>query len=433
MLEAHKIYIYDRIKETSYTIGTGNFVLNGAANGFSSFGSVYDNNDNVYYAATDGTFYEVGSGVYLSGVQNSLIRFPFKSTNNNAKVNFGEGLKEVFVTYPATNAVYTASGIQSHSFPKNSGLAFWSSSNIINYDGNIVWDSGNSRLGINKNQPSFAIDIGGNSAYSIIRSSGLYVGSSGIVFPSGNNGDSGYIGGSQLAHYEPNVLNSLTGTDEVLELSGVAKNNILFKKQNAGLVFAGPASGCTPPCSPDYPVFRPLLLEDIHDIDAEIVNNGSGLALYQNFGVNTAKLDGRVNSYTNAFDPILSSGGWLRSSYVASGLYGGAISLIDTASPNPSGQYGYSLFTTASGVNLNIAMGNISGVPTNVVTINTANPSGINGSTLNFEGQRLRIKNSYTPPSSSGVGVSGEICWDNNYIYVCVAPDTWKRSYLSTW
>ena len=56
MLEAHKIYIYDRIKETSYTTGTGNFALNGAANGFSSFGSVYDNNDNVFYAATDGTF-----------------------------------------------------------------------------------------------------------------------------------------------------------------------------------------------------------------------------------------------------------------------------------------------------------------------------------------------------------------------------------------
>jgi hypothetical protein len=430
MLENHKIYIYDRIKETSYTIGTSNFVLNGAANGFSSFGSAYANGANIFYAATDGTFYEVGSGVYVSGVQNSLIRFPFKSTNNNNKVSFGEGIKEVFVTYPATNSVYTASGLQSHTFPKNSGLAFWSSSNILNYDGRIVWDSGNARLGINKNQPSFAIDIGGNGSQSIIRSSGFYAGSSGVIFPSGNNGNSSYFGGVQLAHYEPNALNSLTGSDDVLELSGVAKNNILLKKQNAGLVFAGPASGCTPPCSPDYPTFRPLLIEDIHDLNADIINNN--LAIYHKVGINTSKIDGNVTSYNNVFDP-LSSGSWIRSAYTASGLYGGAISLIDTVNSNPSGQFGYSIFTTGSGVNLNIRMGNISGIQSEVLAINTSGLNTINTSTLNFAGQRLRVKNQYTPPSSSGVGVSGEICWDNSYIYVCIAPNTWKRSFLSTW
>lgn len=430
MLEEHKIYIHDRIKETSYTIGTSNFVLNGAANGFSSFGSSYENGDNVFYAATDGTFYEVGSGVYVTGVQNALVRFPFKSTNNNNKVNFGEGLKEIFVTYPATNAVYTASGLQNHTFPKNSGLAFWSSSNIINYDSRIIWDSGRARLGINKDSPSFTIDIGGDGAQSIIRSSGFYVGSSGVIFPSGNNGDSNYFGGIQLAHYEPNALNSITGSDEVLELSGVAKNSILLKKQNAGLVFAGPASGCTPPCSPDYPTFRPLLIEDIHDLNADIINNN--LAIYHKVGVNTSKIDGNITSYNNVFDP-LSSGSWIRSAYTASGLYGGAISLIDTVNSNPSGQFGYSIFTTESGVNLNIRMGNISGIQSEVMRISTSGLSTINSGVLDFAGQRLRIRNQYTPLSSSGVGVSGEICWDNNYLYVCIAPNTWKRSYLSTW
>lgn len=432
MLEDHKIYIHDRIKETSYTIGTSNFVLNGAANGFSSFDSVYSNNDNVFYAATDGTFYEVGSGVYVTGVQNSLVRFPFKSTNNNNKVNFGEGLKEVFVTYPATNSVYTASGLQNHTFPKNSGLAFWSSSNIINYDSRIVWDSGNSRLGINKNQPSFAIDVGGDGPQSIVRSSGFYVGSSGVIFPSGNNGDSNYFGGVQLAHYEPNALNSLTGSDAVLELSGIAKNNILLKKQDAGLVFAGPASGCTPPCSPDYPTFRPLLLEDIHDVNADLIDAGSGLSLFHKIGVNTSRIDGNITSYNNSFTPLV-SGSWIKSAYTASGVHGGGFSLVDTTNPNPSGQLGYSIFTTQNGANLNIGLGNVDSTQSTVLIINTINASGVGESVLDFVGRKLKIRNTFTPTSSSGVGVSGEICWDNNYIYVCVADNTWKRSYLSTW
>ena len=31
------------------------------------------------------------------------------------------------------------------------------------------------------------------------------------------------------------------------------------------------------------------------------------------------------------------------------------------------------------------------------------------------------------------VGVAGEICFDNNYVYCCVAENTWKRFALSTW
>jgi hypothetical protein len=435
MLESHKIYLYDRIKETSYTIGTANFVLNGAANGFSSFGSSYENGESLFYAATDGTFYEVGSGIYVTGVQNSLIRFPFKSTNNNTKVNFAEGIKEVFVTYPATNSVYTASGLQGSSPPQAGSLAIWSSSNILNYDNKIVWDSDNYRLGINRSSPVYALDIGGNGSESIVRSSGLYIGSVGIVFPAGNNGDSSYSGGIQLTHYIPNALNSLTGIDHVIELSGVAKNNFLLKKQNAGLVFAGPASGCTPPCSPDYPTFRPMLIEDIHDLNADLVDNSSGLAIYHKIGINTSKLDGNVTSYNNLFTPSV-SGSWIKSSYTASGLFGGAISLIDTVSPVPSSQYGYSIYTSASGMDLNISMGNVSGIQSQIIHIGTLNSIGVadpTTSTFNFSGRKIKIANTFTPTSSSGVGNVGEICWDSNYLYVCVAPNTWKRSYISTW
>jgi hypothetical protein len=260
------IYVSDRIKEISYTLGTGNFLLNGPVIGFSSFGSSYQNNDNVFYAATDGTSYEVGSGIYVTGVQNSLVRFPFKSSNSNSKVNFPEGIKEVFVTYPATHAISNCSGISDFSLPQKSGIAIWESSNHLNYSNNLVWDSANSRLGINNTSPAYGVDLGGDGYQSIIKASGFICGSSGLYFPSGNNGDSGYVGGRQLAHFVPNSVDTLSGASYVLELSGVVNQNFLFKQQNAGTVFAGPPSGCTPPCSPGYPAFRQLVSEDIPDL-----------------------------------------------------------------------------------------------------------------------------------------------------------------------
>jgi len=37
------------------------------------------------------------------------------------------------------------------------------------------------------------------------------------------------------------------------------------------------------------------------------------------------------------------------------------------------------------------------------------------------------------PGSSSASGTQGSITWDNDYIYICVATDTWKRAALSAY
>lgn len=42
----------------------------------------------------------------------------------------------------------------------------------------------------------------------------------------------------------------------------------------------------------------------------------------------------------------------------------------------------------------------------------------------------LRLTNSRTPAYDS-TGVVGQICWDENYIYVCVIADHWHRVALS--
>lgn len=291
------IKLYDRIKEASYTIGTGNLVLSGAVNGFSSFSSSYSNNDALFYAITDGTNYEIGSGLYLSS--NQIKRFPFKSTNSNQLVNFTEGLKEVYTTYPATNSVFSTSG--THPIANNSGLAIWNSANSLSYSDKIVFDSTNGRLGINRSSPSGTLDIGGLSPNSQIIVSGIQIGNSGIYFPSGNNGVSAYSGGRQLVHFEPNQLN--VNSSLLFELSGIVNQNILLKKQNANTVFAGPSGGCVPPCSPDYPMFRSLVEDDIPNLSSLYFSASSGTIL-SNMVVSSS---GFLNNKINAVSGILNS------------------------------------------------------------------------------------------------------------------------------
>jgi len=37
------------------------------------------------------------------------------------------------------------------------------------------------------------------------------------------------------------------------------------------------------------------------------------------------------------------------------------------------------------------------------------------------------------PATASAPGTAGSISWDGDYVYVCVATDTWKRATISTW
>ena len=63
--------------------------------------------------------------------------------------------------------------------------------------------------------------------------------------------------------------------------------------------------------------------------------------------------------------------------------------------------------------------------------VGTSSDSG--GALLQVNGDRVRIATAKTPASASDTGVAGEICWDANYVYVCTATNTWKRTAISTW
>lgn len=56
----------------------------------------------------------------------------------------------------------------------------------------------------------------------------------------------------------------------------------------------------------------------------------------------------------------------------------------------------------------------------------------------NDRGLLLDVKGSFgiatkTPTSATDTGVAGQIAWDANYMYVCIATNTWKRTALTTW
>jgi hypothetical protein len=63
--------------------------------------------------------------------------------------------------------------------------------------------------------------------------------------------------------------------------------------------------------------------------------------------------------------------------------------------------------------------------------VGTSSDSG--GALLQVNGNRVRVATAKTPASASDTGTTGEICWDANYVYVCTATNTWKRSAISTW
>jgi hypothetical protein len=60
-------------------------------------------------------------------------------------------------------------------------------------------------------------------------------------------------------------------------------------------------------------------------------------------------------------------------------------------------------------------------------------PSDNTSSFVQIVGTTLDISTPRTIVNSTDDGFTGEICWDSNYIYVCVGTNTWKRSTISTW
>ena len=101
--------IKDRVKETTTSTGTGAVSLGGATATFDTFQSYMSDGDTTYYAivhTTSGTDeWEVGIGTWNTG--NTLTRTTvLAGSNGTSAETFSAGDKEVFMTYPASKAVF---------------------------------------------------------------------------------------------------------------------------------------------------------------------------------------------------------------------------------------------------------------------------------------------------------------------------------------
>lgn len=97
--------VFDRVKESTTTTGTGNVSLGGPISGFRSFASVLSVGDKTFYSfvAEDGSW-ETGIGTYQGS--NILERTSvLESSNAGSKVNFAAGTKTIFISYPAKKSI----------------------------------------------------------------------------------------------------------------------------------------------------------------------------------------------------------------------------------------------------------------------------------------------------------------------------------------
>lgn len=92
-------WLYDRVRDTSVTIGTGTLTLaNSAPSGFRTFGSVLSSGDTVYYTIQDtsGANWETGIGTYTSSGTTLARNTVLASSNSGSLVNFTSGALTVF-------------------------------------------------------------------------------------------------------------------------------------------------------------------------------------------------------------------------------------------------------------------------------------------------------------------------------------------------
>lgn len=98
------LVIADRVQETTTVTGTGTATLLGAVQGYQTFAAV-GNSNTTYYTIAGGTEWEVGLGTYTSAGTTLARTTVLSSSNSGSLVNFSAGTKNVFVTYPSSQAV----------------------------------------------------------------------------------------------------------------------------------------------------------------------------------------------------------------------------------------------------------------------------------------------------------------------------------------
>jgi len=107
------LILADRVKVRTRTVGTSSFLLENIVPGFRDFSSIGNGNETYYGAIDAAGNWEIGRGTYTEEINGDKVLSRdqiLSSSNNNQKVSFPVGSKNVFSTFPASIAQVNREG-----------------------------------------------------------------------------------------------------------------------------------------------------------------------------------------------------------------------------------------------------------------------------------------------------------------------------------
>lgn len=57
----------------------------------------------------------------------------------------------------------------------------------------------------------------------------------------------------------------------------------------------------------------------------------------------------------------------------------------------------------------------------------------VEGNSLYFDNKKVGVLFTSAPPTSTSSGTAGDIAYDEQYFYLCVATNKWVRNALASW
>jgi hypothetical protein len=246
--------------------------------------------------------------------------------------------------------------------------------------------------------------------------------------------DGGDLGATAYVQLTPNnaekicfVRNSLTGGRSLIIFQGTynASNDFeLANGKDAVVKFDGAGGGAVV-----SQVFTDLVAVNVTaNLTGNVTGNVAGNVTGAVSGNVTGNVTGNVsgNLTGNVTGNVASTGA---SSFSNADINGGSVdgTVIGAASAAAGTFTNITASGTSTLTTVDINAGNIDGT-----NIGSGTPGAGTFSALVSTGDHIRIDNSQTPGSSSASGTKGEIAWDSNYLYVCVATNSWKRVAVSS-
>jgi len=247
--------------------------------------------------------------------------------------------------------------------------------------------------------------------------------------------DGGDLGATAYVQLTPNdaekvvfIRNSLSGSQSLILFQGTynASNDIeIASGKDVVVKFDGAGASATATNVFNDLVVTGLTGPVVGDITGNVTGNLTGNVTGNVTGNLTGDVTGDVTG--NLSGNVTSTGS---SSFTSIAVTGGTINgtQIGATSASAGTFTGITVTGTATIATAAVSAGAIDGT-----NIGGTTPDAGTFTTLATTGDKISVQTAKTPASAGASGTAGDIAWDTNYVYVCVATNTWKRAALSTW